>query len=167
MKRFLIILCILAFPLSGTAGKNVPRARLLSAISEFKGTDGVELVQLGTIATSALKATIRISAAGDPDARQALDVMNGIKRLTIFDYEDCDRATQEKISGRISRILKDSELLIEAKDDEDVMRIYGVSDDDGKHVSDFVLYTPSECALICVFGKVSMAAINKMIEEND
>jgi hypothetical protein len=30
-----------------------------------------------------------------------------------------------------------------------------------------VLYTPGDCALICIFGKISMAAVEKIIKDND
>ena len=156
MKRLLIILSIVLIPLSGTAGKSVPRNRLLTALSEFRSTEGVELVQLGTLATSALRAVASLSSAGDEDARQALALMKGVRRVTVFDYEDCDAAVKEKIGRRLNRILVDSELLFEAKDGEK-----------GENVRDFVLYTPGDCALICIFGKISMAAVEKIIRDND
>ena len=167
MKRLLIILSIVLIPLSGTAGKSVPRNRLLTALSEFRSTEGVELVQLGTLATSALRAVASLSSAGDEDARQALALMKGVRRVTVFDYEDCDAAVKEKIGRRLNRILGDSEILFEAKDGEDVMKLYGVTDSKGENVRDFVLYTPGDCALICIFGKISMAAVEKIIRDND
>ncbi len=46
------------------------------------------------------------------------------------------------------------------------MRIYGVVDESADSVKDFVLYTPSDCALICIFGSISMDAVAK-IASND
>lgn len=125
------------------------------------------MVQLGSLATSAIKTVIRIAAKDDPDARQALQVLNGIRRLTVFEYEDCSPAVKEKITRKLNRILKNSELLIETKDGTDSMRMYGVVDEKGDTVTDFVIYTPGECALICIFGKVSMDAIAKVAAGNE
>lgn len=167
MKKTIAILCFLALSLSAMAGKNVSKTQLAALVSEYRQYDGVELVQLGSLATSALKTVIRISAKDDPDAAEALQLLGGIRRLTVFEYEDCSPAVKEKIARRIDRILNSSELLIEAKDGDDAMRMYGVVDEKSDSVRDFVLHTPGSCALICIFGKVSMKAISKIMEEND
>ena len=46
------------------------------------------------------------------------------------------------------------------------MRIYGVMDEKTNEVKDFVLYAPSDCSLICLFGTLSMDAMAK-IASND
>ena len=149
------------------AGKNVSKTQLAALVSDYRNCDGVELVKLGSLATSAIKTAIRVSAKDDPDAAEALQLLGGIRRLTVFEYEDCSPAVKEKITRRIDRILSDSELLIEAKDGGDSMRMYGVVDETGDTVRDFILHTPGSCALICIFGKVSMKALSKIMEDND
>lgn len=124
-------------------------------------------MRLGTLATSAIKTAVRISAKDDPDARQALDILSGIRRLTVFEFEDCEASVKEKINKKLSHILKESELLMEAKDGNDSMQMYGVLDEKGESVRDFVLYTPGDCALICIFGKISMKAVEKVIKDYD
>lgn len=167
MKRFLLITCILLLPLSAWAGKNVQKTQLASFISEYRHCEGVELVQLGTFATAAVRAMVRLGASDDEDSRQAISMLKGIRRLTVLDYEDAPDSIKEKMSRRLDRILNGSELLMEAKDGDDVMKMYGVLDKKGENVSDFVLYTPGDCALICIFGKVSMKAIAEIMKEND
>lgn len=167
MKKTITILCFLVLSLSAMAGKNVSKTQLATLVSEYRQYDGVELVQLGSLATSALKTVIRISAKNDPDAAEALQLLNGIRRLTVFEYEDCSPAVKEKITRKLNRILNGSELLIEAKDGDDSMRMYGVVDEKGDTVRDFILHTPGSCALICIFGKVSMKALSKMMKDND
>ena len=168
MKRITtLIVLILLLPLGAGAGENVKKSRLSSFISEYRYCDGVELVRLGPLATSAIKATVRISAAGDKDAIQTLRALGGVKKLMVFDYEDCRPELKEKISRRLKRILDDSELLLEAKDGQDGVRIYGITDGEGETVRDLVLHAPGDCALICVFGKISMDSIAKLIDNND
>ena len=167
MKKTITILCFLVLSLSAMAGKNVSKTQLATLVSEYRQYDGVELVQLGSLDTSALKTVIRISAKNDPDAAEALQLLNGIRRLTVFEYEDCSPAVKEKITRKLNRILNGSELLMEAKDGDDSMRMYGVVDEKGDTVRDFILHTPGSCALICIFGKVSMKALSKMMKDND
>ena len=167
MKKTIAILFFLILSLSAMAGKNVSKTQLATLISEYRHYDGVELVQLGSLATSALKTVIRISAKDDPDAAEALQLLNGIRRLTVFEYEDCSPAVKEKITRKLNRILNGSELLMEAKDDGDSMRMYGVMDEKDDTIRDFVLHSPDSCALICIFGKVSMKALSKMMKDND
>lgn len=167
MKRITLIVLILLLPLGAGAGENVSKSRLSSFISEYRYCDGVEVVRLGPLATSAIKATIRISAAGDKDAVQALRALGGVKKVLVFDYEDCRSELKERISRKLDRILDEAELLLEAKDGQDGVRIYGVTDGEGKTVRDLVLHTPGGCALICVFGKISMDSIAKLMESND
>ena len=59
-------------------------------------------------------------------------------------------------------MLEGSQMLMEAKDGDDKMRIYGIVDEDGEKVSDFILHTPSECAVICILGSISTEAIAKI-----
>jgi hypothetical protein len=59
-------------------------------------------------------------------------------------------------------MLEGSEMLIEAKDGDDKMKIYGIVDGNGEKVSDFILHTPSECAVICILGSISAEAITKI-----
>ena len=167
MKRTITILCILLLSLSGWAGKPVKKGQLASLVTEYRNVEGVELVRLGTLATSAIKTTIRVSAKDDPDSKQALRLLNGIRRLTIFEYEDCEASVKHEINNKLQRILRGSELLMEVKDESDTMQMYGIIDEDGESVRDFVLYTPADCALICIFGKVSMDAVAKIIKDND
>ena len=167
MKKTIAILIILLLPMMGWAGKNVRKGQLASFISEYRHVEGVECVRLGTLATSAIKTAIRLSAKDDPDSRQALQVIGGVRRLMVFDYEDCSAGVKDKINWRISRILRNSELLMEVKDGNDNMQMYGVIEDDGESVKDFVLYTPDSCALICIFGKFSMDTLSKLSETND
>ena len=48
---------------------------------------------------------------------------------------------------------------MEIKDGGDMCRIYGVVDDAADKLSNFVLYDPSDCTLICLFGTIPMSAV--------
>ena len=124
------------------------------------------MVELGRAATAALKGAIRLATINDPDGREVLKLMKGIRSITVLNYEDCSQSDRDKISRKLERALSGSEVLIEASDGGEKMRIYGLVDEKTDKVRDFVMYTPSDCALICIFGSISMDAIAK-IASND
>ena len=164
MKRITIIICTLFLSVAMMAA-GVRKSRINNIISEIKGYEGVELVRLGPLSTSALKAVARISAAGDQNAIQALAMLNGVRRFAILEYKGCSENTRSEITDKLDKALKGANLLLEAKDSDDVMRMYGVVDEIKGSISDFVLYAPGDCALICIFGKVPMSSIEKMLEQ--
>lgn len=168
MKRLLLILGILLSfqAYAGTTEKAVSKTRITSVISECRSYNGVELVRLGRVATAALKVVIRSAAIDDPDAREALKLMKGLRGITVMDYEGCSDADKDRISDTLDRALSGSDMLMEAKDEGETMRIYGVVDDKSDTVRDFVLYSPSDCALICFFGSISMETIAKMASDD-
>ena len=168
MKRFLLIISILlscqAF--AGTPGRTTTKTGIASTITECKNIKGVELVKLGRASTAALKGAIRLATISDSEAREALKMMKGIRSITVLNYEDCSQSDRDKISRKLERALSGSEVLIEASDGGEKMRIYGLVDKKTDKVRDFVMYTPSDCTLICIFGSISMDAIAK-IASND
>ncbi|MCR5709288.1 MAG: DUF4252 domain-containing protein [Bacteroidales bacterium] len=168
MKRLVLILSILlTVPAWGaTTGKTVSKSRITSVISECRLYDGTEMVNLGRTKTAALKGLIRLCSIGDRDAREALKLMRGIHGITVLDFENCTKTDKEHIAKKLERALSGSEMLMEANDKGEKMQLYGVIDDNTGSVSDFVLYAPSDCALICIFGSISMETIAK-IASND
>mgnify|MGYP002623084024 CR=1 FL=1 len=169
MKRLILIISIL-LPLQAFAapeGNAVSKSRITAALSEIRNCPGAELVSLGRFQAAALRGVIRLAAAGDPDAREALRLMKGIHGITVLDFEDCSAADKSRISRRLDRALSGSEVLMEASDGGERMRIYALVDESTDTVRDFVLYAPSDCALICIFGSISMDAISKIVADND
>ena len=166
MKRILLLLMLASMlPLAAaTPDGRVSKTRMSAFISEYRNVNGVEVVRLGTLATAALKGTMRIAARGDSDAKEALRLIKGLKGIYAFDYEDCSPSMRVRIDRRLRRILDDSELLMEANDEGETMQIYGVFDEDAGKVRDFVLYDPSSCALICLFGSISMNDVSKLVQ---
>ena len=167
MKKTLLTLSLLVLTLLPAIAGSISKSQISSFISECSRYEGVEVVRLGRLATSALKATVRIAEISDPDAREALQVFSGIKRVAILDYEDCNPAVRDKISHKLDRMLAGGDLLMEAKDDEDRLQIYGVVDDSSGSVRDFVMHAPNSYALICVFGSISMKKLAKLVADND
>lgn len=142
-----------------------PKAQLNAVLSEFRQYDGVEVVRLGSLATSALRGVVRLASKSDPDAREALALMRGIKRLNVLEYEDCTPEVRERINQKLARILSDSELLMEAKDSGETVRMYTVGSE--KLINGFVLLAaePEEVTFICLDGQMPRDDFEKLIAE--
>lgn len=164
MKRILLVLSLL-LPVAAFAGspqKTVSRAGIYAVLSECRHYEGAEVVSLGRFATAAMKGAIKIAAKDDPDAREAMSMMKGIRGISVFDFEDCSEKDKTLIIKKLDHFFSGSDMLMEASDSGEKMRIYGVMDEKTDKVKDFVLYAPSDCSLICLFGSISMDAIAKL-----
>ena len=92
--------------------------------------------------------------------------MKGIHGISVLDFEDCSEKDKARIIKQLDKNLSGSDMLMEASDNGEKMRIYGVIDEKTDEVKDFVLYAPSDYSLICLFGTLSMDAMAK-IASND
>ena len=165
MQRIFFLLLLLA-PLAGAAASpegRIPKTQLTNVIADYRHSEGVEVVRLGSLATGAVKGVVRIASVHDPDARDALRLMKGVKSLYVFDYASCKPTLRERINQRLNRVFRNTELLMEVSDENDRMQIFGLYDEQSDAVRDFVLYTPSECTLICIFGTVSMDTVSRVM----
>ena len=85
--------------------------------------------------------------------------MKGIKKLALVDYSDCDPEVRQGFSKKMTRLLDGVDMLMEVKEGSEVMRMYGVVDDKGDKVKNFVLFSPEDCTLVCLFGTISLDSV--------
>lgn len=167
-KTFLAIALVLltVTALADLPKKSVRQESLISLINEYSFHDGFEVVRVGSLGTAAIKGVAKIAALADkddPDIREMVKILNGVKKLAVVEYEECDDKVRDKFNRKLERLLESSDLLMEAKDGEDILRMYGVVTEDSSTVKDFVLYVPSDCALICLFGSISLDSLSKFM----
>ena len=91
MKRILLLLLSLA-ALSGqapeAAARSVPEQRLVNIVNGFRGTEGFEVVKIGRFGVWLMRSAAGLSeAGGDPEFRQALKVMNGVRRVVVVEAQ--------------------------------------------------------------------------------
>ena len=168
MKKVLIFFALLV-PLAAFAAepaKSVSRTEIASIISEFRHYDGVEVIKLGRLATGALKGVVSAAGMTDPDTREALKMIEGLKGLTVLSYEDAPSDIRYRIDRRVDRALQRCELLMEAKEGDSQMRMFGSVDDASGTVRDFVIYVPDGGTLICLFGKMSLEVLQQAMADD-
>ncbi|MBQ7773066.1 MAG: DUF4252 domain-containing protein [Bacteroidales bacterium] len=165
MKKLILILGIVV-PVLASAATPGYRAnknrRIGSFIADCRHYEGAETVHLGTFATKIGKGILQIASIDDPEAQELLKLIKDVKSLYVFNYEDCTRNVKDKVNSRLEKMLEGSEMLLEAKDGEEKIMIYGVADEAEGKVKDFILHTPSECAVICILGSISTEALAKL-----
>ena len=164
MKKYLLILLLL-LPLTASAArpqKKVSSLEVSSIVSEFRHCDGVEVMRLGWLGTALVKGISVHIDDEDGDMREIRRALRGIKGVTVMEYEDASPEVRERVNRRLSRVLDKREVLMEVKDDGELIRIFGVLDEATGRVRDIVFHSPSECALICMFGSLPMDLIGKI-----
>ena len=163
MKKILItLMMLLSLGTAALAGE--PHTKLRNLVSDYRETQGFDVVDIGTLGLSLLKAAAR-TAAETPEDREALKLFNGLKRLTIVDFSEAAPDVKDTFLRKANRILQGSEMLMEAKDGSETVRIYGTSSDDGKLLEDIALLAGD--ALIFIRGAIRAEQIGALIAQAD
>lgn len=191
MKRYILtifaLLAISAASVSAqeSGSRKLNKSRILSLVNELQSDaaasgvkseretvrlpgihvvsdNNLDFVSIGGIGVSLLKWGAKFS--GDSDAKTAMASIDGLKRLIVLDYEDSDSALKERFNRKISRTLDGCEMLMEAKDEGETMRIFGSPSKDGSKISDIVMFSPENSALICFFGTIDADKLGKLVE---
>lgn len=171
MKKLILIIIVIAVPFAGFArndGNSVPADRLMSLISSYRGERGFEVVKIGSFGTSLLKSAMKLSMSmeNDEDIRKAMDIMKGVRKMAVVEYDGCDPETRRTFNSKLEKLLGNANILLEAKDGDETVRIYGMMDPDGNEIRDFIMHTPEDGALICLFGSLPVDTIMEFAEEN-
>lgn len=170
MKKILIAIMLL-LPIAGFAHKDSMSTAIDKIIKEAKANssiEGFDVLSLGPTELGLTRSITRLAAIldeDDDDIEQALMMLDGIKKMVIVDYEDASPKNKARFNEKIEHILANEELLMEAKDEEDIVRIYGTSDENGEEIRNFVLYCPEEGDLICISGKISLKDVAPLIND--
>ena len=151
-----MVLCLVPTAWAGT-----PTGKLRTLVNEFRDEPGFEIVDMGPLALGLIRAAAHGEVKNEDD-RKALQVFKDIKRLTVLDFSDADAAHKEKFLRKAKRILADEEMLMEAKDDGETVRIYGLS-----NVSDILedVIILAGDALISVHGKIRADLVGELINQ--
>ena len=163
MKKILLTLVML-LSLGAAALAGDPHTQLRSLVTDYKGTQGFEIVDVGGLGLGLLKAAAR-TAAETPEDREALKLFDDLKRLTIVDFSDAAPEAKEKFLRKTQRILAQGELLMEAKDEGETVRIYGSSSKDGNTLQDIAIL--ADDALIFIRGSIKTDQIESLIDQAD
>lgn len=162
MKKAIILLAVFLVPVVALAldpGGKISKRKVSSVISQYRGKQGVEVVDLGYIGTSLIKSLASFSS--DKEDKDALMLLKGLKGITVFSYEDATAELKKKINSHLEKILKEAEILMEAKEEGETMRIYGTYNEKTGKVSDVAMFSPTEGTFVYLVGSFNMDEITK------
>ena len=152
-----MVLCLVP---TAWAGDRTGKLRTL--VNEFRDEPGFEVVDMGPVALGLIRAAAHGEVKNDDD-RKALQVFKDIKRLTILDFSDAEASRKEKFLRKAQRILADEEILMEAKDDGETVRVYGLSNKAGNILEDIIILAGD--ALISVRGKIRADLVGELVNQ--
>ena len=161
MKKILLTLCMV-LSLVPTAWAGNPAGKLRTLVNEFRDEPGFEMVDMGPIALGLIRAAARGEAKTEED-RKALQIFKDIKHLTVLDFSDAEAARKEKFLRKAKRVLADEEVLMEAKDEGETVRVYGLSNAAGDILEDIIILAGD--ALISVRGKIRADLIGELVNQ--
>ena len=161
MKKILLTLCMV-LSLVPTAWAGNPAGKLRTLVNEFRNEPGFEMVDMGPVALGLIRAAARGEVKTEDD-RKALQVFKDIKRLTILDFSDAEASRKEKFLRKAKRVLAEEEMLMEAKDGGETVRIYGMSNAAGDILEDIILL--ADDALISVRGKIRADLVGELVNQ--
>ena len=148
------------------------KAEIISHLEKGQVLEGVVknitsygvFVDLGGVGLGLLKAAAR-TAADTPEDREALKLFSGLKRLTIVDFSEAAPDVREKFLRKANRILSGGEMLMEAKDGGETVRIYGTASEDGTLLEDIALLAGD--ALIFIRGSIRTDQVEALMKQAD
>ena len=156
----MMLLCITASASGSKVGKTMNN-RMNAVVSEFRNCDGVEVIKIGSLPIALARTVANLSGDLDSDDLAALSLIDGVKGLLVMEYDECTPSLKTRINSRIAKVLKGTELLMSAKDDEDNVSIHGALSADGDYLDDVIIFTGEE--LICIYGHIAMKDISAVV----
>ena len=82
-----------------------------------------------------------------------------------MDFSEAAPADRERFVGKAKKILSQGEMLLEAKDGGETVRIYGTSSRDGSLLEDVAVL--ADDALIFIRGSIRMDQVGELIKQAD
>ena len=159
MKKILFTLCMVLCLIPTARAAQQPE-QIRTLISEFRNEPGVDVVDLGSVALGLLRATLRTQAENEQD-QKAIDLLRSIKRLTILDCSQAEQNVKDSFLRKAKRSFAGQEMLMEAKDGDATVRVYGQSSDDGNLLQD--IFILADDTLISIKGSIRMDQVNALI----
>lgn len=170
MKRLITIVLLAAFTvgpaLSGAAAaerKKVNTGAVAGLVREYNVYPGFEVVSVGGLGLGLVKMIAKASAESEED-RQVLEVLDGLRKVIVVEYEDADDDRRDSFNRKAASLLENAEKIVEVKEDGETLDIYGTSASGGERLDDLIVFIPEDCTLICLFGSISSDKIADIIE---
>lgn len=164
MKRIIFAILILASTFTLAAeSKKVNTSAVISLVRTYNLEPGFEVVSVGELGIGLARIVANMSVETEED-KAALALLNGINKIVVVDYEEASESKRNAFNAKLNRLFDKAEKIIEVKDEEDTVNIYGTSVNGGESIDDLIIFIPEDCALICIIGSISADKIADLLE---
>ena len=162
MKRLMILLTLcLLLPLpQEAAAKDTGRA-MVRLVKEYRHEEGFEVVDLGKIALSVMRAAAKPKAKTKGE-KETLAAFAGITQLVVGDCSKCPEKVRNAFTARVEKLLRHEEPLLEAKDQGNLLRIYASVSPDAEELRDVIIFNTGDGSVVCAFGTVPMSFLHRI-----
>lgn len=166
MKKLISIIMLVVV----TAGTGISQAaaatdkdEVADLVRKYEGKEGFEVISFGNLSMGLVKLVANLSAESQED-KEALDILDGINKFVIVEYEEASPERKKAFNKEMSAILKDAEKMIEIKDGGDSVDIYGTLSKDGEKITDVIIHIPEDCTFVCFFGNIRTEDLGDVVK---
>ena len=165
MKKiiFVSLSLLIASFVSIAANRNVDTRTIINTINGYKEVSGVEIVSVGKLGLGLVKSITNLSAESKEE-KAILALLNGVNKLVVVNYEDATVEKQKELNTQLSGLFNNVEKILEFKDEEETVHIYGTSSNNGKSINDLMIFIPKDFTLICALGSIKAEKIADLIK---
>lgn len=157
MKKIILFALILLAPIAGIAKAQNTGSEITRLATSFRSNTGFEVMKISGM-------MLKLSRMfADSDDRELMQATKNIESIWVVDYDDASIAAQYEFDSKASEILAKANLIMESKDDNDIVYIYGQVDDSS--VRDLIIYIPSEANLVYLQGSINLKDLGLVVEE--
>jgi hypothetical protein len=165
MKRYIFVLLILAASFAANANTKI-NSSIVSIVNEYSSEPGCDVVSVGNLGVGLVKVLGKLSAESKED-KDVLSVFDGINKILVVDYEEMEFSKRQILNSRLAGVLDTAEKIIEVKDEEDTLLVYGTSGKGGETLEDIIIYVPEDYALICFWGSIDFDRLADLIKASN
>lgn len=159
MKRFFIATLMALISLSGAAqtqGQDIKK-ELDELVKSYEKQAGFKAVSAGKFMMSLARAAAR------SESKEASEAIKNIDNMLIVSFEGMSPENKAAVAAKLEAVLGKTELLMEAQEKEETVRIYGRTHE--QKIYDLMIYTPGMYALVCLFGSLDVADMPQVVKE--
>lgn len=166
MKKIISII-VLVFMTAGAgivqvsaANYKLNEADLAKVIAKYENEEGFETMTFGSLSMGLIK--LIANATASKEDKKALDILSGINKFVIVEYEDAPSAKKAAFNKEVSALLSGVEKIVEVKESGDSVDIYGSLSMDGERIENVVIHVSDGGSLVCFFGSVKTSDLGEL-----
>ena len=145
---------------ASAANDKLNEADLAKVIAKYENEEGFETMTFGSLSMGLIK--LIANATASKEDKQALDILSGINKFVIVEYEDAPSAKKAAFNKEVSALLSGVEKIVKVKESGDSVDIYGSLSKDGERIENVVIHVSDGGSLVCFFGSVKTSDLGEL-----